>query len=114
VIPGKRRVINRGGHRGQVANGELGHEVKLSGETWNNLTGGAREACRRHASRQRCKRRLTLPILTVGGADADNLFRTMTQSSDDVRNVVFEGIGHHLPEECPEDLVDVILEFWKE
>jgi len=73
-------------------------------------------AAGREASRQRCKRRLTLPILTVGGADADgdNLFRTMTQFSDDVRNVVFEGIGHHLPEECPEDLVDVILEFWKE
>ena len=82
--------------------------------------GGAREACRRHASRQRCKRRLTLPILTVGGADADGdnlLFRTMTQFSDDVRNVVFEGIGHHLPEVCPEDLVDIILEileFWME
>jgi pimeloyl-ACP methyl ester carboxylesterase len=70
----------------------------------------------REASRQRRKVRLTLPVLTVGGADADgdNLFHTMSQFSDDVRNVVFEGIGHHLPEECPEDLVEVIIKFWNE
>lgn len=70
----------------------------------------------RAASRERCKIELDLPILTVGGADADgdNLFRTMTQFASDVRNVVFEGIGHHLPEECPEDLVEVILQFWTE
>ncbi|CAN5509046.1 alpha/beta hydrolase [soil metagenome] len=70
----------------------------------------------RAASRERCKAQLDMPILTVGGADADgdNLFRTMTQFASDVRNVVFEGIGHHLPEECPEDLVDVILQFWNE
>lgn len=57
-----------------------------------------------------------MPSLAVGGADADgdDLFRTMTQFSDDVCNVVFEGIGHHLSEVCPEDLVDIILEFWKE
>jgi pimeloyl-ACP methyl ester carboxylesterase len=69
----------------------------------------------RAASAERSEKQLPMPILTMGGeyADGDNLFQTMRQFSDDVRNRVFEGIGHHLPEECPEEMVQEILEFWK-
>ena len=65
-------------------------------------------------SADRCRVRLDMPILTVGGADADNdgLQRTMSRLADDVSGVVYEGIGHHVPEECPEELVSDILAFW--
>lgn len=65
-------------------------------------------------SAERCRVRLDMPILAVGGADADNdgLQRTMSRFADDVSGVVYEGIGHHVPEECPEELVGDILAFW--
>jgi pimeloyl-ACP methyl ester carboxylesterase len=31
-----------------------------------------------------------------------------------VRNHIFEGIGHHIPEEAPEDFVEHVLKFWAE
>jgi pimeloyl-ACP methyl ester carboxylesterase len=70
----------------------------------------------RAASAARRQKRLTMPILTLGGeyADADNLFHTMIQFSDDVSNRVFAGIGHHLPEECPEEMTQAIIDFWNE
>ena len=66
------------------------------------------------ASAERSKKTLKMPILAMGGADADGdgLLKTMSQFSDNVRSVVFEGIGHHLPEECPEEMTKAILEFW--
>jgi pimeloyl-ACP methyl ester carboxylesterase len=68
------------------------------------------------AAARRSHRPLTMPILTLGGsyADADNLFRTMRQFTDNVKNRVFDGIGHHLPEECPQEMSDEILSFWKD
>jgi pimeloyl-ACP methyl ester carboxylesterase len=66
------------------------------------------------ASAVRCERPLPMPILTLGGeyADSDNLALTMRRFSDDVRNRVFDGIGHHLPEECPEEMVQEIVGFF--
>ncbi len=66
------------------------------------------------ASARRCRQRLDMPILTLGGADADGdgLMQTMSRFTADLTNVVYEGIGHHLPEECPEDLVHDVLAFW--
>ncbi|ALN71911.1 hypothetical protein M673_04230 [Aureimonas sp. AU20] len=66
-------------------------------------------------SSQRCRQRLDMPIFTIGGADADNdgLLRTMSQFASDVTGVVYKGIGHHVPEECPEDLVNDVLAFWE-
>jgi pimeloyl-ACP methyl ester carboxylesterase len=66
------------------------------------------------AGAARCERSLRMPILALGGADADGdgLLRTMSQFSTDVSSTVYEGIGHHLPEECPEQMAHDILEFW--
>jgi pimeloyl-ACP methyl ester carboxylesterase len=66
------------------------------------------------ASAERSKKTLKMPILAMCGADADGdgLLKTMSQFSDNVRSVVFEGIGHHLPEEYPEEMTKAILEFW--
>jgi len=66
-------------------------------------------------SAERCKQQLAMPVLTVGGADGDSdgLLHTMSQFSQDVTGVVYEGVGHHLPEECPEALVEDILAFWE-
>jgi pimeloyl-ACP methyl ester carboxylesterase len=70
----------------------------------------------RVASAARREKTLAMPILTLGGeyADADNLFHTMKQFSTDVRDRVFAGIGHHLPEECPEEMTQAIIDFWNE
>lgn len=55
-----------------------------------------------------------IPGLALGGADADadGLLRTMGRFSADVTSAVYEGVGHHLPEECPEGMVHDILDFW--
>ncbi|MET3934745.1 alpha/beta hydrolase [Arthrobacter sp. OAP107] len=68
----------------------------------------------RAASLERSKKKLPMPVLTLGGgyADRDNLFNTMQQFSSDVTNHIFEGIGHHIPEEAPEEFVEQILKFW--
>jgi pimeloyl-ACP methyl ester carboxylesterase len=70
----------------------------------------------RKASSARSECRLDMPILALGGeyADADNLYHTMRQFSAGVRSYVFAGIGHHLPEECPEEMFDTIFEFWQQ
>ena len=70
----------------------------------------------RKASAVRVGKPLRTPILTLGGefADADNLYHTMRRFSSDVRNQVFLGIGHHLPEECPEEMFRAIVGFWDE
>lgn len=67
-------------------------------------------------SAARREQKLAMPILAVGGADGDSdgLLHTMSQFSENVTSVVYDGVGHHLPEECPELLVDDILKFWKE
>lgn len=57
---------------------------------------------------------LNMPILAVGGEDADaqNTVDTMMAVGSDVRGAVIPAVGHHLPEECPDELVALILEFW--
>lgn len=70
----------------------------------------------RAASRRRAQTRVTAPILTVSGARGagDVLFRTMLQLSTDVRDVIFDDVGHYVAEECPDDLVEVMQRFWTE
>jgi pimeloyl-ACP methyl ester carboxylesterase len=68
----------------------------------------------RLASTERKQTRLEMPILTLGGeyADADNLLHTMRPLARHVAGHVFTEVGHHLPEECPDEMVRAILNFW--
>jgi len=68
------------------------------------------------AGAERAKTTLNMPILCLGGSDADGdtLLKTMSQFSTNAQGIVFEGIGHHVPEECPEELSDAIIRFWTE
>lgn len=58
---------------------------------------------------------LSMPVLTLGGeyADADNLYHTVRRSCPNVTNEVFDGVGHHIPEECPDEVTQAILRFWR-
>ena len=68
------------------------------------------------ASRARGERPLSMPVLTLGGADGDGngLYQALSSSCDRIANKVWEGVGHYLPEECPEDVIDAIVGFWNQ
>lgn len=59
---------------------------------------------------------LTLPVLALGAEMGlgDVLFNTMRQVASDVRGGMIEGIGHYMPEECPEILVDSLIAFYRD
>jgi pimeloyl-ACP methyl ester carboxylesterase len=63
----------------------------------------------------RLTRPLSMPILTLGGAlaDADNLFHTFRDVATTLDSTVFEGVGHHITEECPDDVLRAIHQFWR-
>lgn len=70
----------------------------------------------RSASAARSGCIIEAPTLALGGelADADNLYRTMKGVAPNLRGHVFAGIGHHLPEECPEEMFEQIIDFWNQ
>lgn len=68
-------------------------------------------------SRARAERsRLTLPVLALGAEKGlgDALLNTMRLLASDVRGGVIEGIGHYMPEECPEIVVDSLSAFYRD
>jgi pimeloyl-ACP methyl ester carboxylesterase len=67
------------------------------------------------AGARRSRERLMMPVLTLGGehADADNLFETVRENATELSHAVFAGVGHHLPEECPEEMAEEIRTFWR-
>ena len=69
----------------------------------------------RSASAQRRGEKLPMPVLTLGGehADADNLYKTVREQAAQLDHQVFSGVGHHLPEECPEEMAASISAFWR-
>jgi pimeloyl-ACP methyl ester carboxylesterase len=64
-------------------------------------------------NQQRQTRRLTLPVLGIGGAKSlgDQVADTMKLAADDVQTLVIPGCGHHPPEETPEEVLTALTAF---
>jgi pimeloyl-ACP methyl ester carboxylesterase len=62
---------------------------------------------------QRRQRRLTLPVLAIGGAEGigEGAATTMRLAADDVRSVVISGSGHYCLEEAPGEVLAALTEF---
>src|SRR6266540_1876314 len=58
-------------------------------------------------NQQRKTRRLTLPVLAIGGAESsgDMVGATMRLTADDVQGLVIPGCGHWVAEQAPEELL---------
>jgi pimeloyl-ACP methyl ester carboxylesterase len=66
-------------------------------------------------SRARMERRLTMPVLALGGdmAVGDGLASTLRQIATDVRGRVLQECGHYLPEECPHTVAQELIRFYE-
>ena len=64
-------------------------------------------------NQQRKTRRLTLPVLGIGGAKSlgEQVADTMKLAADDVQTLVIPGCGHHPPEETPEETLAALTAF---
>ena len=64
-------------------------------------------------NQQRKERRLTLPVLAIGGAEGigEGAANTMKLAADDVQSVVIPGSGHYCLEEAPEEVVATLTAF---
>ncbi len=62
---------------------------------------------------QRKQRRLTLPVLAIGGAESsgEGVGNTMKLAADDVQTVVLAGSGHWVAEQAPEQLLAALTAF---
>jgi pimeloyl-ACP methyl ester carboxylesterase len=58
-------------------------------------------------------RRLTMPVLAMGGAESVGAMaaETMKLTADDVQTLVIPNIGHWLAEQAPEELLDALTAF---
>ena len=69
-------------------------------------------------AKARSARRLTMPVLALGGSEGvgDALRATVATLGDRVQGGPITGAttgcGHFLPEECPDELTDAVLRFW--
>ncbi|HYY19602.1 MAG TPA: alpha/beta hydrolase [Streptosporangiaceae bacterium] len=64
-------------------------------------------------NQQRKARRLTLPVLGIGGAHSlgDQVAETMKLAADDVQTLVIPGCAHWVPEETPDETVAALTAF---
>jgi pimeloyl-ACP methyl ester carboxylesterase len=64
-------------------------------------------------NQQRKERRLTLPVLAIGGAESsgDVVADSMQLVADDVQGLVIPGCGHWVAEQAPEELLAVLTAF---
>ena len=62
---------------------------------------------------QRKQRRLTLPVLAIGGEESsgEGVGNTMKLAADDVQTVVLTGSGHWVAEQAPEQLLAALTAF---
>jgi pimeloyl-ACP methyl ester carboxylesterase len=62
---------------------------------------------------RRKTRRLTLPVLAIGGAQGigEGAANTMKLAADDVQSVVIPGSGHYCLEEAPEEVLAALTAF---
>jgi pimeloyl-ACP methyl ester carboxylesterase len=62
---------------------------------------------------RRKQRRLTLPVLAIGGAEGigEGAATAMKLAADDVRSVVIPGSGHYCLEEAPEEIAAALTGF---
>ena len=58
-------------------------------------------------------RRLTLPVLAIGGAESsgEGVGNTMKLAADDVQTLVLPGTGHWVAEQAPEQLLAALTTF---
>ncbi len=73
-------------------------------------------------AKARAAKRLTMPVLALGGSDGvgDALRSTVATIGDRVQGGAItakglpgDGCGHFLPEECPDELTEAVLKFWQ-
>jgi pimeloyl-ACP methyl ester carboxylesterase len=64
-------------------------------------------------NQQRKERRLTLPVLAIGGAEGigDGAATTMKLAAGDVQSLVIPGSGHYCLEEAPEEVAAALTAF---
>jgi pimeloyl-ACP methyl ester carboxylesterase len=64
-------------------------------------------------NQQRMTRRLTLPVLAIGGGESggEGVAATMQLVADDVQGVVLAGSGHWVAEQAPEELLAALTTF---
>jgi pimeloyl-ACP methyl ester carboxylesterase len=70
-------------------------------------------------AKARAAKRLTMPVLALGGSEGvgDALRATVATLGDRVQGGAITGAtagcGHFLPEECPDELTEAVLKFWQ-
>jgi pimeloyl-ACP methyl ester carboxylesterase len=64
---------------------------------------------------QRKTRRLTMPVLAIGGAESSGemVADTMKLTADDVETLVLPGIGHWVAEQAPNEILRALTAFLK-
>ena len=68
-------------------------------------------------AKTRAAKRLPMPVLALGAKDGvgDSLRAAVATVGDNVKGgAIGEGCGHFLPSECPDELTNAILAFWRE
>ncbi len=65
-------------------------------------------------ARARAKKPLAMPVLAVGasGGVGSALEKSLSPVAADVQGVVLDDCGHFLPDECPDEMVRAIQQFW--
>jgi pimeloyl-ACP methyl ester carboxylesterase len=64
-------------------------------------------------NQQRMQRRLTLPVLAIGGGESagEGVGNTMKLAADDVQAMVIPGCGHWVAEQAPDELLAAVTAF---